>query len=112
MTKQRVDYCQQIRNHLSSAYQLSEEKINMIMPQFCESLQMMVANLEQLTATDNTSEAVSRAGHTLKGALLNLGLRDLAEKAVILEINSRARAREGDCIRIINELKEEIKNLP
>jgi HPt (histidine-containing phosphotransfer) domain-containing protein len=106
-----IEHCQRIREHLSRYCLLSEEKIDSLLPRLCSTLNSMITNLEELAATD-TGEAVSRASHTLRGALLNLGLSDLAEKAFIIELSSSGPVPGDQCIRIIHELKEEINKLP
>lgn len=105
--RQRTEYHQIIRNHLSTSYLLSEEKIDSVLPGLLDTLQKLMHNLEEIAARE-TDEAVSRAGHAIKGALLNLGLTDLADKAFVIEKNCKSGAVDWNCSRFINELKEEI----
>ncbi|MHB8790373.1 MAG: Hpt domain-containing protein [Desulfobulbaceae bacterium] len=110
MEQQRLEYHRIIRAHLSTAYLLPEEKIDVVLPGFLQSLQALMLNLEQVAATE-TEDALSRAGHAIKGALLNLGLKELAATAFILEQNSRMADYDQDCARLIAELKEEITKI-
>lgn len=107
---QRSDYHKLIRTHLSSSYLLTEEKIESVLPRFLESLQGLIHNLDNIARTE-TDEAVSRAGHAVKGALLNLGLNDLAEKALAIEKNSLTDGANGNRMQCIAELKNEIAKI-
>ena len=107
MTRQRLEYHQIIREHLSTAYLLPEEKIETVLPRFLASLQDLIQDLER-TAETESREALGRAGHTMKGALLNLGLKELAAIAFVLEQSGRTADLEQDCAQIIAELKKEI----
>lgn len=110
MTRQRLEYHQMIREHLSTAYLLPEEKIEIVLPRFLESLQALIRDLER-TAETESREALGRAGHCIKGALLNLGLKELAAVAFVLEQSSRTADLEPDCARSIAELKKEISKI-
>jgi len=107
---QRIEYHQIIRNHLSTSYLLSEEKIDSVLPGFLATLQQYMSNLEE-TAARETDEAVSRAGHAVKGALLNLGLNDLADKAFTIEKNCKAGTADWNSSPFIAELKQEIAKI-
>lgn len=110
MARQRLEYHQIIRTHLSTAYLLQEGKINALLPQFLGSLQALMHNLEQIAAMQRQEE-LGRASHALKGALLSLGLQELAAIAYTLEQNCRSAVPEQDCAQIIIELKEEIRKI-
>ena len=110
MARQRLEYHQIIREHLSTAYLLSEEKIETVLPRFLESLQALIFNLERAAETDSR-ETLSRVGHTIKGALLNLGLKELAAIAFVVEQNSLAADFEQNSMEIIAELKKEIAKI-
>ncbi|MFZ5798107.1 MAG: Hpt domain-containing protein [Desulfobulbaceae bacterium] len=110
MERQRLEYHRIIRAHLSTAYLLPEEKIDFVLPRFLQSLQNLVLELDRVAETESL-ESVSRSGHAIKGALLNLGLRDLATLAFALEENSRKGDFAGDCTSIIAELKGEIAKI-
>jgi len=107
----RSDYLEIIREHLRSAYLLSDEKIDSIMPRFLETLSSWMSKLEKLADTDTDQEEINRAGHALKGALLNLGLKDLADKAFLIEQHGRSSIRNVECKTIVTELKEEITKI-
>jgi len=110
VTHQRLEYHRLIRTHLRSAYLLPEEKIDTLLPRFLESLQALLHNLEQALET-GPQENQTRSCHALKGALLNLGLRELAAIASTLEQNCRNPDPQFNSARITNELKEEIQKI-
>lgn len=110
MARQRLEYHRIIRAHLSTAYLLPEERIDTLLPRFLESLQTLMHNLEQVAATEHR-EDLGRACHAVKGALLNLGLVELAAIAFTLEQNNWTADPELNCAQIINELKEEVSKI-
>lgn len=110
MEQQRIEYHQKIREHLRSAYLLSDEKIEAVMPRFLETIRKLMSELDALADMKKT-DALSRAGHAMKGALLNLGLQDLAEKAFTIEKHEQICANDRDCIQLVNELKLEINKI-
>ena len=77
-------YRETIRDHLRSAYLLTEEKIDAVLPAFLDTLLTHMQRLEK-NLQEEDLEILSRSGHVLKGALLNLGLLDLAEMAHAIE---------------------------
>ena len=111
MEQQRDKYHLAIREHLRSSYLLTEEKIEAVLPRFLDTVQTLMFDLERL-ATKEKSEALSRTGHAMKGALLNLGLHDLAQKALRIEKHHEA----GDiidhtCGQLVDDLKQEISKI-
>ena len=107
---QGAAYLRQIRDHLRSAYLLSDEKINTVLPGFLQTLRSHMNILEEALHS-GSDEALNRAGHSLKGALLNLGLTDLAEPALDLEQYCRNQGNETDCALLVAKLKEEISKM-
>ncbi len=102
-----VEYKRLIRDHLSRAYMLSDEKIDLFLPRFLATLQSHLDNLQRPVATKSLEE-LSKAAHTLKGALLNLGLRELADIAYQMELHSRAGDRGSDYQTWAEQLAREI----
>lgn len=110
MEGQRSAYKQIIRTHLRSAYLLSEDRIDVLLPQYLASLRDLVLTLEQKARTASPGEA-SRAAHALKGALLSLGLGAPAEKAYSVEQKCTSADQETECAKLIAELKREITGI-
>ena len=110
MDQHQADYHQKITKHLRSAYLLSDEKIEAVLPRFLRTIQILMSEIEDLSMTDKHEE-LSRTGHAMKGALLNLGLHDLATKALNIERHQEMNDVDCDCGKLVNELKQEIKKL-
>ena len=80
------------------------------MPRFLETIKNLMSELDNLAAI-NKNEALSRTGHAMKGALLNLGLHDLAEKAFSIEKHEQICDADRDCVQLVDELKQEINKI-
>lgn len=81
-------HVQTMKHHLSTAYLLSEEKVETMLPVFMATLCSHMERLAALAGGDDL-EQLGRASHAIKGALLNVGLSDLAETAYALELQCR-----------------------
>ena len=80
------------------------------MPQFLDTIKKLMSELDDL-AEMNKTDALSRTGHAMKGALLNLGLHDLAEKAFFIEKHGQISEPDQSYIQLVNELKQEVKKI-
>lgn len=80
----KATYLQTIQQHLQTSYLLSEDKAASMIPVFASTLKNHVNQLAEL-ADGGDAEQLSRASHTVKGALLNIGLSELAELAFTIE---------------------------
>ena len=77
-------YLQTVKKHLQTAYLLNEEKIESMIPVFLATLHTHMNRLADLAANGDTVQ-LGQASHAVKGALLNIGLLDLAETAHTIE---------------------------
>ncbi len=102
MQQQKID---EIKEHLIQQFNLPSEQIEMLMPSFIATLQTHMANLRQALDGDNP-HAIGELGHTIKGAFLNLGLKECA--AIALEIERRGKA--GDHLANYRQLYNELHN--
>ncbi len=100
-------YRQTIRNHLATAYLLTEEKIDTVLPAFLDTLLTHMQRLEKNLEEDDLEE-LAKSGHVLKGALLNLGLHGLAEMAHAIEQCCGTPATVSELPRQVAALKAEI----
>ncbi|MFP7753184.1 Hpt domain-containing protein [Thermodesulfobacteriota bacterium B35] len=100
-------YRQTIRNHLATAYLLTEEKIDTVLPAFLDTLLTHMRRLEK-NLEENDLELLAESGHVLKGALLNLGLHELAEMAHAIERCCTAPAAVAELESQVARLKAEI----
>lgn len=110
MEQPQIEYLQKIKSHLRSSYLLSDEKIEAVLPRFLGTIRNLMTDLKDLAVTDK-NDALSRAGHAMKGALLNLGLPELAQKAYSIEKHQQVCDSERDCVQLVDELKQEIDKI-
>ncbi len=104
------DAClQAIRDHLQTAYLLTEKKTEEMIPVFVATLGDHVERLAALAAAGDLDE-LGRAGHAVKGALLNMGLPDLAELARRIELQCRQRTGPVDRT-LITDLERAVRLL-
>ncbi len=103
-------YMQVIQEHMKSCYLLSDDKIRTILPGFLATLENHLSILEEKLAAGEPA-SLSVAGHTLKGALLNLGLFELAETAYTIEQQSKTGDSSTDYSALVMHLKENISTI-
>jgi histidine phosphotransfer protein HptB len=80
----RSAYLHMMKQHLKTAYLLSDEKTETMLPVFVNTLRSHMNRLAELAA-EGDMEQLGRASHAVKGALLNMGLADLADTAYTIE---------------------------
>ncbi len=100
----RTAYLEIMRQHLKTAYLLSDEKTATMIPVFVNTLRTHVDRLAELAACGDLQQ-LSRTSHAVKGALLNIGLADLAETAYTLEKQCKAEDCDFDYRALITELQ-------
>jgi HPt (histidine-containing phosphotransfer) domain-containing protein len=92
---------------MKNSYLLDDQRIKTILPGFLSTLEQHMLILEQCR-TEGKLKDLGTAGHTLKGALLNLGLFELAEVAYEIEKQGKQEAEDADYPAMIRHLKENI----
>ena len=103
----RTAYLNIIKQHLKTAYLLSDEKTAFMIPVFVQTLRSHADRLAELAASGDLQQ-LNRASHAVKGALLNMGLADLAQTAHALEQQCRAGDDTFDYLSRIAELQQQI----
>ena len=103
----KAAYLQTIKQHLQTAYLLSEDKAASMIPVFVNTLKNHVNQLAEL-ANYGDAEQLSRASHTVKGALLNIGLSELAELAFTIEQQCQNGENPPSCQPLIHELQHTV----
>jgi len=101
-------YLQRVKAHLKTAYLLSDEKIETMIPIFLATLHTHMNRLADL-ALENDTEQLAKASHAVKGALLNIGLLDLAETAAAIEQQCKNGAGPDHYRELINDLQYTVK---
>lgn len=100
----------QISKYLCDHYKLSAEEVESMLPTFLTTLQSHILDLENsLDAFETLS--LAKAGHKLKGALLNLGLDDSAAIAKRIELEGAADNQAVDYAELVGQLKEQLKEI-
>jgi len=99
----RAAYLHLIRQHLKTAYLLSDEKTEAMIPVFAATLRSHMSRLAELAEAGDMAQ-LGRASHAVKGALLNMGLTDLAEAAHTIEQGCKRSDRTADYRALITEL--------
>ncbi len=99
-----------IKEHLKEQFGLSDEKVEVMLPSFIAILADHLRKLEADVA-EGELVAVSQAAHTLKGALLNLGLSDMADLAKTLEQGGKQENRQLDYEGLVEQLGKILKRL-
>ncbi|MDR3630615.1 MAG: Hpt domain-containing protein [Desulfocapsaceae bacterium] len=99
------DYVHQITVYLARQFHLGEAQISEMLPSFISTLTGHMANLEAALKSNNL-EALGKAGHTIKGAFLNLGLTDCAEIALQIERGGKEGDRSTDFAGLTANLRE------
>jgi len=100
----------QIRSHLHKEYNLDADKIQALLPDFLSALSSYLDVMETVLTGSNREE-LARAAHRLKGALVNLGLRELAEDAQLIEQLARQKGRSGSNQKITGQARNLIKKV-
>ncbi len=95
---------------LCDYYKLPEEKVADMLPTFLDVLQNHIINMEK-TVKEGDIHTIGRVGHTLKGALMNLGLDDFAEIAKTIEKEGKAGRWGVDYSSLVDQLKENLAEI-
>ncbi len=98
----------QIRGHFADSFQLTENQVNSLIFSSAMTISENIESIEHALQQGNYTE-VTKIAHTIKGTLLNLGLNELAGKA--LELESASRAGASDCKTLNRELKDALQGL-
>ncbi|WP_163336872.1 Hpt domain-containing protein [Desulfopila sp. IMCC35008] len=99
-----------IELYLSSRFQLPPEQVAEMIPTFITTLKEHVVNLENALKSGSLVE-LGGSGHTIKGALLNLGLFESAEIALEIEKNGKAEDQGTDYQALVGKIKADLTPL-
>lgn len=99
-----------IRKYLSEQFNLTAEQIDSMLPAFITTLHSHLVTLEKAIEKKDL-ERIGKAAHTIKGALLNLGLEQSAEIAYSIEKSGKAFNDSMDYSQMFNALREQLSLL-
>lgn len=97
-----------IKKHLASQFNLPDEQIESMMPSFISTLGEHMHTLDK-ALNGNDLIQLGKAGHTIKGAFLNLGLEECAEIALDIERSGKAGNSDVDYRQKIDILHRLLK---
>lgn len=92
-----------VKQYLVLQFELTDEQIDTMLPVFIDTLHGHMKELEQMVSKDDI-QGMKKMAHTLKGALLNLGLKDFADIALRLEKFDGENESMDFCHSMVEEL--------
>ena len=101
---------EEIKKYLSEQFHLPVDQVETMMPSFLSTLGMHMENLEEALNKNNLMQ-VGKAGHTIKGAFLNLGLNECAQIARDIEECGKAEDAAIDYRSKIDLLHHHLKDI-
>jgi len=99
---------ERIRTYLLNQFNLPAEQIDGMIPGFISSLAEHLAKLEEAFYGGDL-ERLGKAGHTIKGALLNLGLHDCADLAYEIEKKGKRQQGDSELERLFTTLRDTLQ---
>ena len=99
-----------IRKYLCSRFNFPDEQIDQMLPSFITTLGEHMEGLESALLAGDLVE-LGKKGHTMKGALLNLGLHDCADIAHEIEVKGRGQEKSADYAFLVKRLRDCLKSL-
>ena len=97
-----------IKKHLLHQFHLPVEQIESMMPSFLSTLGSHMETLEDALREQDLMQ-LGRAGHTIKGAFLNLGLQECAKIALDIEVSGKAGDEQMDYRAKIDSLHKHLE---
>lgn len=105
-----VSFSNLIKQHLIRQLGLAEEQIEQMLPQFRVTLAGHLEALKKSAQADDLDN-IRKTAHTIKGALLNLGLSDCAEIAMRIEYAAAAGDLSLDYPGLIRDIEEVVNEI-
>ncbi len=99
-----------IKTHLADQFGLPDRQIESMIPIFIDTLRDHLAALESAAAAGGC-EQIGRSAHTIKGALLNLGLSECAETAAVIERDAKAASTRSDYRNLVAAIRAALEPL-
>ncbi len=96
-----------IRRYIKSQFDLPDDQIESMIPLFLATLAEHLTTLDQACAANDPAK-LGQVAHTIKGALLNLGLHQAAEIARAIEEHGKAADDTADYQALAAELKNSL----
>lgn len=103
MTKQ--ERIEQMENYLCEKFHLPKAQVVEMLPNFVTTLASHMENIENALSA-NDLILLGKAGHTMKGALLNLGLHDCSGLALEIENKGKAEDTQTNFEALVKDLRK------
>ncbi len=100
---------QRVKTYLSEQFHLAPEQIESMFPCFITTLVTHMQSLENALASNDLT-LTGKAAHTMKGALLNLGMGECAKIALLIEEKAK-RGDSADLKKLIEELQVHLASI-
>ena len=98
-------YREKVKEYLVEQFNLLPEQIESMLPGLMTTLADHIDNLE--AALDQGDlEQLGKAGHTIKGALLNLGLEECADIAYSIEMGGKKMRDDINYQELVKSIRE------
>lgn len=105
-----LNFSDRIKIYLSNQFNLPEEQVVSMLPEFKKTLSGHMMNIEKVFQTSDLSN-LEKAAHTIKGAFLNLGLIDCAEIAMKIESSAAEKDPSVDYSSLIISMGKIVKEI-
>ena len=105
-----LNFSTRIKKYLSEQFNLPEDQVELMLPEFKKTLKDHMAALEDVQNHNNLKD-LGKAAHTIKGAFLNLGLQDCAELAMKVEDNATLGNMQTDYTALIASIREKVQEI-
>lgn len=100
-------YREQIKNYLIQQFNFPSEQIDTMLPDLIATLADHIDRLEEVLQYGDP-ELLGKAGHTIKGALLNLGLEECADIALTIELSGKSGNDNFDYEGMVLSIREKL----
>lgn len=100
-------YREQIKSYLMEQFNFPPEQIDTMLPDLIATLADHIDRLEEVLE-DGDPELLGKAGHTIKGALLNLGLEECADIALTIELSGKSGKNSTDYRGMVLSIREKL----
>lgn len=110
MKMTKFEQLENIRSYLRDQFNLPTEQVDALLPGFQVTLAAHMANIEK-ALRDGELMTLGRAAHTMKGALLNLGVIGGAEIAQQIEVKGKAGDHSTDYAELVANLRESLAGI-
>jgi HPt (histidine-containing phosphotransfer) domain-containing protein len=105
-----LKYRERITSYLCQRFNFPEEQVVLMLPEFMSTLSSHMERLEG-ALKENKLAALASAGHTIKGAFLNLGLSECAEIALQIEQSARNSDDTADYPSLVASLRLSVNGI-